>query len=102
MNLQENIRRVLKEETEKFDKVERFIKRANLVFNKLKFESVKRIDFDYDEMMDGYHVNIFFDKQFTIDNPKIFNKVKKNAILQIGSTVKSNFPFKFYFYIHYE
>jgi hypothetical protein len=102
MNLQEHIRRVLKEETEKFDKVKRFMKRANLVFSKLKFEAVKHVGFEYDERIEGFNVNITFDKQFAIDNPKIFNEVKKNAIIQIGSTVKSNFPFKFYFYIHYE
>ena len=90
------------EDTEKFDKVEFFIKKANKLINKMKFNAVKRIDFDYDEMMDGYHVNIFFDKQLAINNPKNFNKVKQNAIKEIGSTVTSYFPFKFYFYIHYQ
>ena len=89
-------------DTKKFDKVEYFIKKANKLINTIKFNAVKRINFDYDEMMDGYHVNIFFDKQFAIDNPKNFNKVKQNSIQEIGSTVTSYFPFKFYFYIHYQ
>jgi hypothetical protein len=102
MNLQEHIRRVLKEETEKFDKVEHFVKTANTLFSKLKFNAVKRIDFEYYEMMDGYYVNIFFDRQFAIDNPKSFNKVKQEAIKEIGSTITTFFPFKFYIYLHYD
>ena len=102
MNLQGHIRRVLREETEKFDKVGFFIKRATTLINNMKFHAVKRVEFDYDEMMDGYHVNIFFDKQFAINNPKNFNKVKQNSIQEIGSTVTTYFPFKFYFYIHYQ
>ena len=102
MNLQEHIKKVLKEETEKFDKVEHFVKTANTLFSKLKFKAVKRVEFDYDEMMNGYHVNIFFDRQFAIDNPKNFNKVKQEAVKEIGSTVTSYFPYKFYFYLHYE
>ena len=102
MNLQEHIKKVLKEETEKFDKVEHFVKTANTLFSKLKFKAVKRVEFDYDEMMNGYHVNIFFDRQFSIDNPKNFNKVKQEAVKEIGSTVTSYFPYKFYFYLHYE
>ena len=90
------------EDTEKFDKVEYFIKKATKLINKMKFPAVKRIGFDYDEMMNGYHVNIFFDRQFAIDNPKGFNKVKQNSLKEIGSTITSYFPFKFYFYIHYE
>jgi hypothetical protein len=101
----ESIVRVLREETEgdkKINKVKSFIKRATRLINTIKFPAVKRIEFDYDEMMDGYHVNIFFDRQFVIDNPRNFNKVKQNSIKEIGSTVTSYFPFKFYFYIHYE
>jgi hypothetical protein len=103
--IRESIVRVLREETEgdkKINKVESFIKRATRLINTIKFPAVKRIEFDYDEMMDGYHVNIFFDRQFVIDNPRNFNKVKQNSIKEIGSTVTSYFPFKFYFYIHYE
>ena len=103
--IRESIVKVLREETEgdeKFDKVESFVKKATKLINTIKFPAVKRINFDYDEMMDGYHVNIFFDKQFAINNPKNFNKVKQNAIQEIGSTVTSYFPFKFYFYVHYQ
>jgi len=102
MNLQKHIKKVLREETEKFDKVEHFIKTANRLFGKLKFKAVKRIDFEYYEMMDGYYVNIFFDRQFAIDNPKDFNKVKQESIKEIGATITTFFPFKFYFYTHYE
>ena len=102
MNLQQPIRRVLVEETEKFDKVEFFIERATTLINNMKFHAVKRVEFDYDEMMDGFHINIFFDRQFAIDNPKNFNKVKQNAIKEIGSTITTFFPFKFYIYLHYD
>ena len=102
MNLQEHIRIVLVEETEKFNKVEFFIERATTLINNMKFHAVKRVEFDYDEMMDGYHINIFFDRQFAIDNPKNFNKVKQNAIKEIGSTITTFFPFKFYIYLHYD
>jgi hypothetical protein len=102
MNLQENIRRVLKEETEKFDKIEHFMKTANTLFSKLKFKAVKRVEFDYDEMMNGYQINIFFDRQYAIDNPKSFNKVKQEAIKEIGSIITTFFPFKFYIYLHYD
>jgi hypothetical protein len=102
MSLKLTIRRVLVEETEKFDKVEFFIERATTLINNMKFHAVKRVEFDYDEMMDGFHINIFFDRQFAIDNPKNFNKVKQNAIKEIGSTITTFFPFKFYIYLHYD
>jgi hypothetical protein len=102
MNLQENIRRVLKEETEKFDKIEHFMKTANTLFSKLKFKAVKRVEFDYDERIEGFNVNITFDKQFAIDNPKDFNKVKQETIKEIGSIITRFFPFKFYIYLHYD
>jgi hypothetical protein len=100
MNLQENIRRVLKEETEKFDKVEHFVKNANILFSKLKFKAVKRVEFEYDERIEGYNVNIFYDRQFAIDNPKGFNKVKQGFIKEIGSIITRFFPFKFYIYLY--
>jgi hypothetical protein len=98
--MRESIVRVLREESE--GKTEHFERKAGRLINTLKIPAVKRVDFDYDEMMDGYHVNIFFDRQFSIDNPKNFNKVKQKAVQEIGSTVTSYFPFKFYFYLHYE
>jgi hypothetical protein len=98
--IRESIVRVLREESE--GKTEHFEKRAGRLINTLEIPAVKRVEFDYDEMMDGYHVNIFFDRQFSIDNPKNFNKVKQKAVQEIGSTVTSYFPYKFYFYLHYE
>jgi len=100
--MRESIIKVIKEETEDKDNVTKFIKGATKLMNTIEIPAVKRIGFDYDEMMDGYHVNIFFDRQFAIDNPKNFNKVKQKAVQEIGSTVTSYFPFKFYFYLHYE
>jgi hypothetical protein len=100
--MRESIVRVLREESEGDGNVEKFIKRATKIINTIKIPAVKRVGFDYDEMMDGYHVNIFFDRQFAIDNPKNFNKVKQKAVQEIGSTVTSYFPFKFLFYLHYE
>jgi hypothetical protein len=102
MNLQEHIRRVLVEETEKFDKVRFFIKRATTLINNMKFHAVKRVEFDYDEMMNGFQVNIFYDRQYAIDNPKGFNKVKQESIKEIGSIITRFFPFKFYIYLHYD
>jgi hypothetical protein len=100
MNLQEHIRRVLKEETEKFDKVEHFMKTANTLFSKLKFKAVKRVEFDYDERIEGFIVNVFYDRQYAIDNPKGFNKVKQGFIKEIGSIITKFFPFKFYIYLY--
>jgi hypothetical protein len=98
--MRESIVRVLREESE--GKTEHFERKAGRLINTLEIPAVKRVEFDYDEMMDAYHVNIFFDRQFSIDNPKNFNKVKQNAVQEIGSTVTSYFPFKFLFYLHYE
>jgi len=100
--MRESIIKVIKEETEDKDNVTKFIKGATKLMNTIEIPAVKRIGFDYDEMMDGYHVNIFFDRQFAIDNPGNFNKVKQKAVREIGSTVTSYFPFKFLFYLHYE
>ena len=98
--MRESIVRVLREESE--GKTEHFERKAGRLINTLEIPAVKRVEFDYDEMMDAYHVNIFFDRQFSIDNPKNFNKVKQKAVQEIGSTVTSYFPFKFLFYLHYE
>jgi hypothetical protein len=98
--MRESIVRVLREESE--GKTEHFEKKAGRLINTLEIPAVKRVEFDYDEIMDGYHVNIFFDRQFSIDNPKNFNKVKQKAVQEIGTTVTSYFPFKFLFYLHYE
>ncbi len=98
--MRESIIRVLREESE--GKTEHFERKAGRLINTLEIPAVKRVEFDYDEMMDAYHVNIFFDRQFSIDNPKNFNKVKQKAVQEIGSTVTSYFPFKFLFYLHYE
>jgi len=98
--MRESIVRVLREESE--GKTEHFERKAGRLINTLEIPAVKRIEFDYDEMMNAYHVNIFFDRQFAIDNPGNFNKVKQKAVQEIGSTVTSYFPFKFLFYLHYE
>lgn len=98
--MRESIVRVLREESE--GKTEHFERKAGRLINTLEIPAVKRVEFDYDEMMDAYHVNIFFDRQFSIDNPKNFNKVKQKAVQEIGTTVTSYFPFKFLFYLHYE
>jgi hypothetical protein len=100
--MRESIVKVIKEETEDKDNIIKFIKVATKLFNPIEIPAVKRVEFDYDEMMNGYQVNIFFDRQFAIDNPKNFNRVKQKAVQEIGSTVTSYFPFKFYFYLHYE
>jgi hypothetical protein len=90
------------EDTEKFDKVEFFIKKANKLINKMKFNAVKRVEFEYNKEIEGFNVNIIYDRQFAIDNPKNFNKVKQNSIKEIGTTITSYFPFKFLFYLHSE
>jgi hypothetical protein len=53
-------------------------------------------------MMNGFQVNIFYDRQYAIDNPKGFNKVKQETIKEIGSIITRFFPFKFYIYLHYD
>ena len=103
--IRESIVKALREETEegeKFDKVKHFLKTANLLFSKLKFKAVKRVEFEYDERIEGYNVNIFYDRQFAIDNPKNFNKVRQDFVKEIGSIVTSYFPFKFFFYLYSE
>lgn len=103
--IRESIVKALREETEegeKFDKIKHFIKTANTLFSKLKFKAVKRVEFEYDERIEGYNVNIFYDRQFAIDNPKNFNKVRQNFVKEIGSIVTSYFPFKFFFYLYSE
>jgi hypothetical protein len=90
------------EDTEKFDKVEYFIKKATKLINKMKFDAIKRVEFEYNKEIEGFNVNIIYDRQFAIDNPKNFNKVKQNSIKEIGTTITSYFPFKFLFYLHSE
>ena len=100
MNLQKQIRKVLREETE--SKVKFFEKNAARLINTLEIPAVKRVEFEYDERIEGYNVNIFYDRQFAIDNPKNFNKVKQNFVKEIGSTITSYFPFKFFIYLYSE
>jgi hypothetical protein len=103
--IRESIVKVLREETEgdeKFDKVEYFIKKATKLINKMKFDAIKRVEFEYNKEIEGFNVNIIYDRQFAIDNPKNFNKVKQNSIKEIGTTITSYFPFKFLFYLHSE
>jgi hypothetical protein len=90
------------EDTEKFDKLEYFIKKATKLINKMKFDAIKRVEFEYNKEIEGFNVNIIYDRQFAIDNPKNFNKVKQNSIKEIGTTITSYFPFKFLFYLHSE
>jgi hypothetical protein len=90
------------EDIEKFDKVEYFIKKATKLINKMKFDAIKRVEFEYNKEIEGFNVNIIYDRQFAIDNPKNFNKVKQNSIKEIGTTITSYFPFKFLFYLHSE
>jgi hypothetical protein len=68
----------------------------------MKFNAVKRVEFEYNKEIEGFNVNIIYDRQFAIDNPKNFNKVKQNSIKEIGTTITSYFPFKFLFYLHSE
>jgi hypothetical protein len=98
--MRESIVRVLREETE--SKREYFEKKAARLINTLEIPAVKRVEFEYDERIGGYNVHIFYDRQFAIDNPKNFNKVKQNFIKEIGSTITSYFPFKFFFYLYSE
>jgi len=98
--MRESIIRVLREETE--SKREYFEKKAGRLINTLKIPAVKRVEFEYDERIGGYNVNIFYDRQFAIDNPKNFNKVKQNFVKEIGSMITSYFPFKFFIYLYSE
>jgi hypothetical protein len=52
--------------------------------------------------MNGFDVNIFFNKRFAIDNPNVFNKVKREAINKIGFRLEKVLPFKYYYYIHFQ
>jgi hypothetical protein len=103
--MRESIVRIIREESEddgKSNKIKNFISKAKPIINRMKFDGVKRINLKYDDFNDVYDVEIYFDKQSQIDNPNIFNKVKRESIKEIGKTFSDYFPFKFIYYIHYQ
>jgi len=94
-------RRLFEEETSD-DKVSVLLKKMETVFNRMEFEAVDHIGFDYNDVMNGFDVNIFFNKRFAIDNPNVFNKVQRETINKIGFRLKKVLPFKYYYYTHFQ
>ena len=100
MNLQEQIKKILREETTQSERFEKRIDRIEKFINKNEFLAVKKIMLDYNEQMDAIDVSIFFDRKFAIENATRFNKVKKESGLEIQKLLE-HFPYKFYYYLHY-
>ena len=46
------------------DKISVLLKKMETVFNRMEFEAVDHIGFDYNDVMNGFDVNIFFNRRF--------------------------------------
>ena len=101
-NLQEQIRKALKEETDKAERFDNALHKFENIMNNIKFEAVKKIGLDYNEMFDSIDVNIFWDRDYAIQNHKKFNRVRRESGNEIKSYVEGLFPNKYLFYDHYE
>jgi hypothetical protein len=58
MNLQQTIRRVLKEETYKAERFDKALVKFETILNNNSFEAVKKISLDYNELFDAIDVAI--------------------------------------------
>jgi hypothetical protein len=107
MNLQKNIRRILKEEVFESDESRqerKFTKLLNNIeeyINSNSYNSVVRVMVDYDEVMDDVIVNIFFDAEHAVKLGGGINSVIKRSGKKIMEDL-SVFPFDFKYYTHFE
>ena len=107
MNLQESIRRILKEEVFESDESRqerKFTKLLNNIeeyINSNSYNSVIRVMVDYDEVMDDVIVNIFFDAEHAVKLGGGINSVIKKSGKKIMEDL-SVFPFDFKYHIHFE
>jgi len=102
MNLQQTIRRVLKEETYKAERFDKALVKFETILNNNSFEAVKKISLDYNEPFDAIDVNIFWDRKYAIFNDKKFNSVRQKSGRSIKHYIESLFPNKYLYYDHYE
>jgi len=65
--------------------VNQFLGILEKIFENEKYEGVCSLGFDYDEQMDKFVINIFFDREYAISHGPNFNKVKNKAINDIGN-----------------
>ena len=107
MNLQENIRRILREEVFESDESRqerKFTKLLNNIqeyLNSNSYDSVFRVMVDYDEVMDYLIVNIFFDAEHAVKLGGGINSVIKRTGKKIMEDL-SVFPFDFKYHIHFD
>ena len=107
MNLQENIRRILREEVFESDESRqerKFTKLLNNIeeyINSNSYDSVVRVMVDYDEVMDDVIVNIFFDAEHAVKLGGGINSVIKRTGKKIMEDL-SVFPFDFKYHIHFD
>ena len=107
MNLQENIRRILREEVFESDESRqerKFTKLLNNIqeyLNSNSYDSVVRVMVDYDEVMDDVIVNIFFDAEHAVKLGGGINRVIKSTGKKIMEDLRV-FPFDFKYHIHFE
>ena len=107
MNIQESIRRILKEEVFESDESRqerKFTKLLNNIeeyINSNSYNSVVRVMVDYDEVMDDVIVNIFFDAEHAVKLGGGINSVIKRTGKKIMEDL-SVFPFDFKYHIHFE
>lgn len=67
------------------------------------YYGIKKFWVDYNEQMNGYDINIFFDKQLAIEIGLGVNMLRRRALSSISQELNSMFQgLKFYFYDHYE
>jgi hypothetical protein len=107
MNLQESIKKILKEEVFESDESRqerKFTKLLNNIeeyINSNSYDSVVRVMVDYDEVMDDVIVNIFFDAEHAVKLGGGINSVIKRSGKKIMEDL-SVFPFDFKYHIHFE
>ena len=107
MNLQESIKKILKEEVFESDESRqerKFTKLLNNIeeyINSNSYDSVVRVMVDYDEVMDDVIVNIFFDAEHAVKLGGGINSVIKKSGKKIMEDL-SVFPFDFKYHIHFE
>jgi len=82
--------------------VEKLISIFEKFVNSESYEGVVDIGVDYDEIMDKFVLNIFFDKKFAIDLGLRFNSIRKKVINEIGMKFMDVTGFYPLLYEHYK
>ena len=107
MNLQESIRKILREEVFESDESRqerKFTKLLNNIeeyINSNSYNSVIRVMVDYDEVMDDVIVNIFFDAEKARELGGGINSVIKRTGKKIMEDLNI-FPIDFKYYVHFD